>query len=282
VDVSREILSKITEIYIKYFSTSNGMNNFTDKDIREVIKKRDPNYNAFSLATCELQMVDLISTTQEDRIAFFLNIYATLVLHASMETGTLPVKSYQWYSFSKQARYIIQGYNYSLLEIEHGILRRCGAPPNIPFAKAFLSDAVILPNDPRFSTLIYQPVPYVSFALYYNVASGPPLRIFSSDNIYQELQESAKIYVQDNLEIRSNGQTVRLPKILDWYATDLNIDIDKPSSIINALEKILEQKLDLVTQHPKVAFIFKKFSWKPQFLIAKGEIEKMGEYFQSV
>jgi len=34
------------------------MNNYTDRDIREVIKKRDPNYNSFMIATSELQMVN--------------------------------------------------------------------------------------------------------------------------------------------------------------------------------------------------------------------------------
>ena len=49
----------IVKTRFTYFSvlTKIGMNNFNDRDIREVIKKRDPNYAAFSLATCELQLV---------------------------------------------------------------------------------------------------------------------------------------------------------------------------------------------------------------------------------
>lgn len=49
--------------------------------------KQDPDFQLFITATAELQGVDPTPLSREERIAFFLNIYNVLIVHAQAALG---------------------------------------------------------------------------------------------------------------------------------------------------------------------------------------------------
>ena len=55
-------------------------------------------------------------------MAFFINIYNALVIHGNIERGT-PTNTYQRYKFFSTVSYNIGGQNFTLNDIENGILR---------------------------------------------------------------------------------------------------------------------------------------------------------------
>ena len=59
---------------------------------------------------------------REDKLAFFINIYNALVIHGNIERGT-PTNTYQRYKFFSTVSYNIGGQNFTLNDIENGILR---------------------------------------------------------------------------------------------------------------------------------------------------------------
>lgn len=48
---------------------------------------QDPEFQLFVTATAELQAVDPISLKRDERIAFFINIYNVLIVHAQAVLG---------------------------------------------------------------------------------------------------------------------------------------------------------------------------------------------------
>lgn len=67
--------------------------------------------------------MDLRPFGEWERLAFFVNVYNALVLHAFLIHGGFPASYLEWRYITKSAHYSIGGSAYSLDDILHGILR---------------------------------------------------------------------------------------------------------------------------------------------------------------
>lgn len=70
----------------------------------------------------ELQRVNLLTLSQDEKLAFFLNLYNAMVIHAIIRTGC-PEGVIDSRSFFSDFHYIVGGYSYSLSNIKNGVLR---------------------------------------------------------------------------------------------------------------------------------------------------------------
>lgn len=69
----------------------------------------------------DLQRVDIFSLSVDETMAFFLNLYNAMVIHAVIRVGRPGVTDHR--AFFSEFQYIIGGYPYSLSTIKNGILR---------------------------------------------------------------------------------------------------------------------------------------------------------------
>lgn len=84
--------------------------------------KSSSEFHNYETLTLSLQRVDIESASREEKLAFFINVYNALVIHANVVRG--PATSlWQRYKFFNHSRYIIGGHSYSLQDIENGVLR---------------------------------------------------------------------------------------------------------------------------------------------------------------
>ena len=98
----------------------------------------------------ELHRVNLFELSPDERLAFFLNLYNAMVIHAVIRIGR-PQGIIERRSFYNDFQYIVGGYSYSLSTIENGILRNNRRPP-YSLAKPFgAGDSRIQVNDLCFS-----------------------------------------------------------------------------------------------------------------------------------
>ena len=65
-------------------------------------------FNRYVRLTKELQRVDILATTREEKLAFFINIYNALVIHANIVRGP-PDNLWQRYKVSQQAEVVQWG-----------------------------------------------------------------------------------------------------------------------------------------------------------------------------
>ena len=136
---------------------------------------QNPKFSSYVKATAQLQRVELSGLSREDTIAFFINIYNALVIHAKVARGH-PTNLWQRYKFFNYTSYTIGGYMYSLQDIENGVLRanRKGIGQ---FRRPFGS------KDPRRKIALSRPEPRIHFALVCGAKSCPPIKTYSSQVI---------------------------------------------------------------------------------------------------
>jgi hypothetical protein len=148
-EVAVEMRKVLTEIFKKFSSDGRKIDFDGIKD-SDLFKK-------YIKIAEELQRVDLGSLKKNEKKAFFINIYNTLVIHGYIENGA-PKSALQRVSFFNKTSYNIGNFDYSLNDIEHGILRGNKTPPG-SFSRK------INPKDPR-ALYIYQKMdPRIHFAV---------------------------------------------------------------------------------------------------------------------
>ncbi|KAJ8305746.1 hypothetical protein KUTeg_016291 [Tegillarca granosa] len=166
------------------------------EDIRKLILKI---YSVFlSPDGKELQRVQIQNASREEKLAFFINIYNALVIHANVERGP-PVNLWQRYKFFNTVRYMIGGQIYSLQDIENGVLRanRKGVGMLFnPFSK----------DDPRLKVALETHEPLIHFAL----------------DVYEQLKSACESFLEgeDGMKIDMSKRKVFVSQIFKWYRED--------------------------------------------------------------
>ncbi|CAI5468949.1 unnamed protein product [Closterium sp. Yama58-4] len=151
-----------------------------------------------------------------ERLAFWINVYNALAMHAYLVYGQ-PRSHYKRVMFMHKSAYIIAGLPFSILAIEHCILRAASFQPAL---------AGLLPvqryrrGDVRYSLALDRPEPLVTFALSCGCASAPPVRVYHPDIIHEQLKAGAQEYIRANVKLHPGSGKILLPKLLHWYSKD--------------------------------------------------------------
>lgn len=161
----------------------------------------------------ELQRVEIWDLSREEKLAFFINLYNMMAIHAILVLGH-PEGALERRKLFGEFKYVIGGSTYSLSAIQNGILRGNQRPPyNLkkPFGAKDNRSKVALPYSE----------PLVHFALVCGTRSGPALRCYSPGNIDEELLDAARSFLRSGgLVVDSTAKAAYASKILKWYSID--------------------------------------------------------------
>ncbi|KAK3803861.1 hypothetical protein RRG08_029453 [Elysia crispata] len=176
--------------------------------------KTSDEFRAYTQMTRELIRIDIKSAPREEKIAFFINIYNALVIHANIEKGP-PKNLFGRYKFFNNTKYIIGGHPYSLQDIENGVLRanRKGVGQIFnPFGS----------KDPRLEVALEVHEPLVHFALVCGAKSCPPIKTYTAEKIDEELKVAAASFLEnsDGCDIDMKNKSIKLSSIFKWYKVD--------------------------------------------------------------
>eukprot|EP00794_Sanderia_malayensis_P004765 gene4765-5392_t len=222
-EVGEELRKLILSIYSSHLSTDG-----TKVDYKAIGESSE--FAQYVQHTAELKRVNVENATREEKIAFFVNVYNALVIHAFVERGP-PTNLWQRYKgrlnynipyslllggfrFFNVVSYVIGGYTYSLNEIENGILRSNRKPIG-SFRKPFSK------NDPRVSIILDTPEPRVHFALVCGAKSCPPIKTYNAKEIDKQLNLATESFLEgDGCIVDMTKREVKLSRILKWYQED--------------------------------------------------------------
>lgn len=85
----------------------------------------------------DLHRLNLLELSKEEKLAFFLNLYNAMVIHALIRIGR-PEGMIARRSFFTDFQYVVGGYSYSLSSIRNDILRG-SRRPSYPFIRPFMN-----------------------------------------------------------------------------------------------------------------------------------------------
>ncbi|MCL7488495.1 MAG: glycoside hydrolase family 15 protein [Desulfobulbaceae bacterium] len=173
-------------------------------------------YGDFQKAVGALASFELESLgPDQQRIAFWTNVFNALVIHAVIELGIEEsVKEVPF--FFQRSQYDIGGYRLSLSDIEHGLLRGNAVPPYLlfrPFAR----------RDPRLALRIQKPDPRVHFALVCASRTCPPIEAYEADKLEEQLDTSALVFINATTRIDQKAGWIAISKIFKWYQADFQM-----------------------------------------------------------
>ncbi|PKU74333.1 uncharacterized protein LOC110110387 [Dendrobium catenatum] len=207
----------------------------------------------------ELERVDLDCLSREEKLAFFINLYNMMVIHAILTYG-FPVGPLDRRKFLGDFKYVIGGYSYSLSAIQNGVLRGNQRPPyNLtkPFG----------PKDRRSKVALPYPEPLVHFALVSGTRSGPALRCYSPNDIDKELVEAARIFLRNGgVVLDAEAKVISVSKILRWYSVDFGKnEVEVLKHAANYLEPNKSEELLELLASTQLKVIYQPYDWGLNF-----------------
>ncbi|XP_071480608.1 uncharacterized protein, partial [Diadema antillarum] len=192
-------------------------NEFLSEDGKGVNYKgisQSPKFATYKRLTGELTRVAVETASREEKLAFFINIYNALVIHAYVEVGP-PTNMWQRYKFFNYVSYVIGGHLYSLNDIENGVLRANRKPIGAlskPFSK----------GDPRLKVALHLHEPLIHFALVCGAKSCPPIKTYSAKDIDKQLTLAGEAFLEssDGCQVDVKKRELRFSRIFKWYRED--------------------------------------------------------------
>ncbi|KAK1299135.1 hypothetical protein QJS10_CPB14g00616 [Acorus calamus] len=170
----------------------------------------------FRVLMHKLCNLDLSLLTYKQKLAFWINIYNACIMHVicllittcDIDNGCIIVI---------QAVLDVGGIVLNALAIEHFILRHPSDPQH-----DFMDEKEALLR--RVYGLGY-PEPNVTFALCRGSWSSPALRVYTAENIVNELERAKIEYLEASVGITSKKK-IMVPRLLHWYMKDFADDIE--------------------------------------------------------
>ncbi|XP_074370615.1 uncharacterized protein LOC141711827 isoform X1 [Apium graveolens] len=212
----------------------------------------------FRLLINNLEKVDPMKMTNEEKLAFWINIHNALVMHAHLAYGTS--------NHVKSASILKAAYNVSGHCINADIIQSSILGIRSHFAAPQWLDTLLSPGKKfkpartRHKFSIDHVEPLVHFALSSGVCSDPAVRVYTANTISEDLKLAQKEFIQASVCINKERK-ICLPKILDYFAKDTSLTMQALLEIIYARLSENQQKsmLRCIRGRPD-----KFISWLPQ------------------
>lgn len=150
--------------------------------------------------------------TDEERIAFWTNLYNVLVIHGIVAFG-IEGSVMEIPTFFDAAAYRVGEWVFTPNDAEHGVLRR-NAPNPFTRRRPFRR------GDPRAEFLPERLDPRVHMALVCAARSCPAVGFYAPERLDAQLSAAAAHFVEHDLEVDDARRVVRLSAIFKWYEED--------------------------------------------------------------
>ncbi|MCO5559789.1 hypothetical protein L7F22_013393 [Adiantum nelumboides] len=169
----------------------------------------------------KLERVDPSQLKHNEKLAFWINIYNALIMHAYLAYG-IPRNNLKRMSVLQKASYKVGGHTINAHTIEHYILR-CNFHRSTQWLQNLLSPGLKLKSgDGRRAFAIDRAEPLICFALCCGGRSDPAVRVYTSKHVHEELETAMKEYLQASIGFQ-NSKRILLPKVLEWYMKEASL-----------------------------------------------------------
>lgn len=203
----------------------------------------------------DLQRVNLYELSPDEKLAFFLNLYNAMVIHAIIRVGH-PEGVIDRKSFFSDFQYVVGGYPYSMATIKNGILRN-NRRGTYSLVKPFGS------GDKRLELCPLKVNPLIHFGLCNGTRSSPTVRFFTAQGVEAELRSATREFFQScGMEVNLEKRAVHLTRIIKWFNADFGQDKEILKWSINYLDATKAGLLThLLDDGGPVNIIYQGYDW---------------------
>jgi len=152
-------------------------------------------------------------TTPAEKMAFWINLYNALIIHAVIAYGVQDTITAVRGVFERAA-YVVGGWRLSADDIEHGILRANAGHPFLPGPR-------FAAGDPRRALCLDQIDPRLHFTLNCGAASCPPIGAYQAGQLDQQLELATRHFLNSgSARLDREKRALWLSRLFAWYAGD--------------------------------------------------------------
>ncbi|XP_057516824.1 uncharacterized protein LOC130798016 isoform X3 [Amaranthus tricolor] len=192
-------------------------------DAQSISAERKPNYvflnRRLRILITKLASVKLQRLTHQEKLAFWINVYNSCMMNAYLEHG-IPENPEAVVQLMQKATINVAGHMLNAITIEHFILR-LPYHYKYTFSNGFKKDEMVARS--MFGLELSEPM--VTFALSCGSWSSPAVRIYTADQVENQLEVAKKDYLQAAVGISRYNELI-IPKLLDWYLLDFAKDLE--------------------------------------------------------
>ncbi len=207
-DVACNLMAAMGDLRERFYNLHRGVVDYE-------AMKGSPDYRAtVQEISAKLQTFDLTSLSSlEEKLAFWINLYNTIVVHGIVELG-ISSSVREISNFFGHIAYKIGDYTFSAAEMEHGVLRANARPPYRFFP-------LLRRRDPRVQFRLDKMDPRIHFALVCGSRSCAPIRFYEPGRIDDQLEVATKNFVNSSeVVILPEENKILLSQIFRWYKRD--------------------------------------------------------------
>lgn len=203
-----------------------------------------------------LQRINLQLLSPEETLAFFLNLFNAMVIHAVVSIGH-PEGMLDKRAFFSEFQYVVGGYAYSMSTIQNGILRH-NQRPLYSLAKPLAN------GDRRLELRLPKFTPLIHFGLCNGTRSSPTVRFFPPQGVVTELKYAAREFFQQRggIEIDLDKRTVHLTRIIRWYMVDFGQEKEILKWVLDYVDATKAGLLThLLSDGSPVNIVYQNYDW---------------------
>ncbi|KAL0717100.1 hypothetical protein Bca4012_066422 [Brassica carinata] len=166
----------------------------------------------------QLARVNPIHLSCNEKLAFWINLYNALIMHAYLAYG-VPKSDLKLFSLMQKAAYTVGGHSYTAAAMEYVILKM-KPPTHRPQIALLLAIHKLKVSEEQRKASIETHEPLLAFALSCGMYSSPAVRIYTAKGVKEELLEAQRDFIQASVGLSSKGKLL-VPKMLHCYAKSL-------------------------------------------------------------
>ena len=163
------------------------------------------------LATTSLSELENGLRTDEEKLAFWINIYNAYILEILREN---PEKYNDRREFFKAEQIPIAGRRISFEKIEHGIIRKSQWPYGLGLIRKWF------PNKFERKLRVSERDFRIHFALNCGAKDCPPVAIYAPERLDQQLDTGTKQYLERTTSFNESTATARVSSLFNWFRGD--------------------------------------------------------------
>ena len=238
----------MADLKAKFIDTESG-------SVRYQAMRGSEEFERYKDLTRGLRSFDLCPLKErEQRLAFWINIYNTGVIHGVIELG-LKRSVKEFPGFFDRVTYEINGSRFSLNEIAHGLLRGNRRHPYRllrPFRE----------KDPRRQFAVIPMDPRIHFALVCGARSCPPIGFYEAAEIDFQLELAAASFINSSqVKVLPQKRIILISMIFKWYQGDFE---GSDKAVIETLLNYLDQgenKAFLKDNKDRIRIRYQPYDW---------------------